>query len=174
MPEVYCPVCKYKNEAGVTECILCGTPLDTASSDKSDNPTTNVMVNAVAIETQPVPPLPQKVRTVPVSGIAIYALESDGPIAVLEDKEFMLGRKVESEKEEPFVDLQQIGGYESGVSRHHGMIRRTESGYEIIDLGSTNGTWVEKEHLIPYRSYPLESGTRIILGRLPLLVFFKR
>jgi hypothetical protein len=174
MAEEYCPVCKYKNEVGVLECILCGTPLENGNGSSSKHATTNVVAAEAAAFPQPVPPILQKSLPVPTQGIAIYALESDTPIAVQEAGEFILGRKMTDELDGPIVDLQQAGGYDHGVSRHHSLIRATDDGYEIVDLGSTNGTWLEKQRLVPGRRYPLESGARIHLGRLALLVIYQK
>jgi pSer/pThr/pTyr-binding forkhead associated (FHA) protein len=54
------------------------------------------------------------------------------------------------------------------------MIRRKGDGYEILDMGSTNGTWLNQYLLLPDKPYPLKSGTQIRLGRLSLLVLFEK
>jgi hypothetical protein len=52
-----------------------------------------------------------------------------------------------------------------GVSRHHAEIRRTEDGFVLHDLGSTNGTMVN-EATIGERE--LEEGDRITIGHTVL------
>jgi FHA domain len=173
MSEEYCPVCKYKNEPGVQNCILCGTPLGAGGGHPTPLETTNIIATPETAFPQAVPPIAQK-HPIPSQGIALYSVQSDNPIALQEEKEFILGRMTESEIEKRFVDLGKFDGYNHGVSRHHCLIRRTEGGYEIIDLGSTNGTWLEKQRLVPNRPYPLENGSRITLGRLPLIVYYQK
>lgn len=49
------------------------------------------------------------------------------------------------------------------VSRHHARLIRTEAGYQIQDLGSTNGTYVEKVRLSE-DLVMLEPGQEVLLG----------
>ncbi|MDK1081459.1 MAG: FHA domain-containing protein, partial [Anaerolineae bacterium] len=73
---------------------------------------------------------------------------------------------------EYLVDLTPLDAINLGISRVHAMIRETKDGYQIIDMESSNGTWLENERLVPKKIYPLESGSRIRLGRLNILVFY--
>ncbi len=50
------------------------------------------------------------------------------------------------------------------VSKRHAEIRRTGRGYEIIDLESTNGTWVNGRLLPPNQASPLTDGAIIRIG----------
>jgi hypothetical protein len=50
---------------------------------------------------------------------------------------------------------------EVAVSRRHARITRREQGYEIVDLGSENGTWVEGRRIQQHR---LRTGERIVIG----------
>ena len=70
------------------------------------------------------------------------------------------------------VDLTDFGAIDNGISRVHALIRKTPRGYQITDLESTNGTWHENQRLIPRKPHSLESGDRIRLGRLNILVFY--
>lgn len=49
------------------------------------------------------------------------------------------------------------------ISRHHAVLRRTASGYEIQDLGSSNGVLVNGARV---QASPLSHGDRITLGQL--------
>jgi DNA-binding SARP family transcriptional activator len=49
-------------------------------------------------------------------------------------------------------------------SRRHAMIRLTGQVHEIIDLDSTNGTWVNAEELGPNQAYQLCPGDDIVIG----------
>ena len=109
---------------------------------------------------------------IPNDGIAIFFAEKTEPFAIRTDQEFILGRKME-ELSEPLLDLSDIDGYEMGVSRRHAMIRQAESGYEIIDLSSTNGTWLNDERLVSKKPYPLASGSRLRLSRIRLFVSYR-
>ena len=53
-----------------------------------------------------------------------------------------------------------------GVSRHHAELRVEDDEVVLVDLGSTNGTFVNGE---PVRRVTLTDGTRITLGRTTLV-----
>jgi len=53
-----------------------------------------------------------------------------------------------------------------GVSRHHAEIRVEDDDVVLVDLGSTNGTFVNGQ---PVRRIALSNGTRVTLGRTTLV-----
>src|SRR5262245_27011101 len=55
---------------------------------------------------------------------------------------------------------------DSEVSRRHAQISHDESGYLLVDLGSSNGSFVNGERLTEHR---LKNGDRVLLGRTLLL-----
>ena len=52
-----------------------------------------------------------------------------------------------------------------GASRQHARIRRTEDGFVLADLGSTNGTLVND---VPIQEHVLDNGDRITIGETVL------
>jgi len=108
---------------------------------------------------------------IPEGGIAIYAAGTSKPFYLQLKKEIVIGRKLE-ETSETFLDLSELDGFNMGLSRRHAMIRRAEVGYEIIDLSSTNGSWLNEERLIPEKPYQLKNGAQVRIGRLRLLVIY--
>ena len=52
------------------------------------------------------------------------------------------------------------------VSRRHAEFRRTEDGYEVVDVGSLNGTYVNRE---PRNSESLSNGDEIQIGKFRLV-----
>ena len=84
-----------------------------------------------------------------------------------------IGRPIEGTLEET-VDLTPYGAFASGVSRRHAMVRRKKNGFEIIDLDSTNGSWLNEKRMTPTKAYPLPSGAMIRLGQLRLQVINRR
>jgi hypothetical protein len=116
----------------------------------------------------------QRALKPPREGIAIYVENFAAPAEVQKESEFILGRKVAEEGTEVVTDLIPFGAEENGVSRRHAKIRRANGGYEVIDLESTNGTWLNYKLLLPNQPYPLQSGGQIRLGRLQLVVMYQR
>lgn len=60
-----------------------------------------------------------------------------------------------------------LGGLEEGsyVSRKHATIEKTDSGWQISDLGSSNGTWIsENGNFNRVETAPLTDGTVFALG----------
>lgn len=58
--------------------------------------------------------------------------------------------------------------HDSEVSRRHAQVSRTEAGFDLIDLGSCNGTYVNSQKIEQQR--PLQNGDRVQLGRT-LMIF---
>ena len=65
----------------------------------------------------------------------------------------------------PDVDLDSFDP-DAKVSRRHARIRRNEDTYTIEDLGSTNGTFVNRgRRLLPGSPHVLNEGDEIIVGK---------
>ncbi|MBC85761.1 MAG: hypothetical protein CL677_01170 [Bdellovibrionaceae bacterium] len=52
------------------------------------------------------------------------------------------------------------------ISRQHFELTQTNEGYYITDLGSSNGTYINKKKLKPHVPTPLESGDRVKIKRV--------
>lgn len=170
-----CSACKRKNEPNAKFCIYCGTTMEhTLVSPAATEP-----IESCEMPESHVPPLIsletiQRALKPPREGIAIYVENFAVPAEVQKEQEFVLGRKISEEQGEVVTDLAPFGAMENGVSRRHAMIRRANGGYEVIDLESTNGTWLNYKLLLPNQPYPLQSGGQIRLGRLQLVVMYQR
>jgi pSer/pThr/pTyr-binding forkhead associated (FHA) protein len=65
----------------------------------------------------------------------------------------------------PDVDLDAFDA-DAKVSRRHARIVRRNGSYFIEDLGSTNGTYVNRgRRLLPGNSQPLNDGDEVIVGK---------
>lgn len=167
--EKFCPVCKNKNDRNAIICIYCGAflaqhPSDSTATAKDGN---DPMAASVVLLKPPVDdPL------IPEDGIAIYAAGTSQPVYLRFDKELIFGRKADDIPDDNLLDLTKLGGYQMGLSRRHAMIRRAEDGYEIMDLSSTNGSWLNDERLVPNKPYRLASGSQLRFGRMRLLILY--
>ncbi|GIK64815.1 MAG: hypothetical protein BroJett018_26090 [Chloroflexota bacterium] len=91
-------------------------------------------------------------------------------------RDLVLGR--ESIGTRPFlpvrrVDLTYYAGYRSGMSRVHCLLRRTSNfRVQIVDMGSTNGTYVNRSHLMPFVPAYVADGDEIQLGQFSVRVYF--
>jgi FHA domain len=164
----FCPVCKKKNAFEAAVCMYCGASLEVLSTDSATTKGTELPTDGTEKAGEEV----FDEAAIPVDGIAFYVDGISEPVFSNSKKEFIMGRKVEETSGELF-DLSKIGGYHLGVSRRHALIRRTSSGYEVMDLSSSNGTWLNDERLIPNKAYPLARGSQLRLARVRLFVLYR-
>lgn len=71
----------------------------------------------------------------------------------------------------PDVDLHAAGGSTQGVSRRHAILRFLNRQWNLVDLGSTNGTYVNDTLVPPNASVVLNDRSRIRLGNIQM--FFR-
>ncbi len=170
--ENVCPVCKTTNTLEALVCGNCGASLGDPSMDAGlETKTTGVqaltpeMISSWSFKEAIAPDAPE-------SGIAIYIDGESNPAYVDTTGSFVLGRKAGT-TEGMLVDLAPFRAYSLGLSRRHVIIRRTADSYEVMDLGSVNGTWLNEERLVPHKSYPLPSGSHLRLGRMKIAVLYR-
>lgn len=87
--------------------------------------------------------------------------------------EFIIGRVSEGQSILPDIDLEPFEGFELGVSRLHARIRVAASEASVVDLGSSNGTRLNNEALMPNQPHPLKHKDLIRLGRMSLQVLIR-
>ncbi len=70
----------------------------------------------------------------------------------------------------PELDLSSYEAQKHGISRRHALLMGTKEGLVLIDLDSTNGTWINEVSLQPGQKYRLRIGDRLEFGTLKLEV----
>jgi pSer/pThr/pTyr-binding forkhead associated (FHA) protein len=91
------------------------------------------------------------------------------PIVVEDFSQLFIGRQVQGTAVLS-LDLTKYRGEERGVSRQHAQVIYEDGVFTLIDLGSTNGTWLNQRRLTPGRPYQLHSDDHVLLGQLSLVV----
>lgn len=165
----FCPICKRYNEPGAIFCVHCGAPFEEAHL----RPVTTTRFGMPESAEPETAAHRWTAQRIPDTGIAFFFLEDQMPFEVLPEGEFLVGRKTE-DVSEPMLDLSGYDAFGHGVSRRHARIRRTPAGYEITDLESTNGTWVNEQRLPPNQPHFLPSGAIVRLGRMRLMVAYRK
>jgi hypothetical protein len=66
------------------------------------------------------------------------------------------------------LDDSDITVPDKSVSRQHARILPTTGGFDVEDLGSTNGTWLNDKQITDRR--PLSNGDQLMIGDIPLRV----
>lgn len=168
--ERICPACRFKNESNATICVNCQTPLGIFI--KGQITTKHLLENTTFLIPSEIDALIINTlikSSIPAKGFAIYVVNNDELILLDEEQtELILGRRTE----DTIGDLINIGAYDTFVSRRHAKVIKGENGYLIMDLGSSNGTWLENQRLIPHRPYPFQSGAHFRFGHIQVLIHY--
>lgn len=88
------------------------------------------------------------------------------PLMIQFKDELLLGRKGTGETGPFVLDLTPYGGSEKGVSRVHAALQRLKNNLFLVDLGSSNGTFVNGQRLTSQQPNMLIEGDEIRLGNL--------
>jgi pSer/pThr/pTyr-binding forkhead associated (FHA) protein len=109
-------------------------------------------------------------RTLVETRAAQLVLEtSDGSkLEVPEKDEIVIGREDPVSEVSPDVDLTGLGGMENGVSRKHAIIHRAGVDYTVEDMGSTNGTYINRKKIQPHSPHTIKPGDELRFGKLSL------
>lgn len=164
---IVCPTCQHNNLDGTVFCSECGTQLS------GENP----------IVTHNIPPgkatfpltdqEPPAYATELDTWASLHLLDS-GQILPLGDRmEFTLGRVSEAQPIMPDIDLTPYQAYASGVSRLHAVLKREGKRVFVMDLGSSNGTYLNGKRLKPNVDQTLNHGDMIALGKLKIQILLK-
>jgi len=172
-----CPNCGQQNRPGVIFCENCGAsligklPLSTKALDATDSEQAALGVDASIL------------TDVKIQGTATFEhgmglrLEVEGsvdPIHFTPRAETIFGRRDPATGDKPDIDLTPFAGYRMGVSRRHAAIRPgDESGLDLWDLGSSNGTFLNGQRLSAHRPYRLRDGDEIRLGQMLIRLYFE-
>ncbi|MCP9494256.1 MAG: FHA domain-containing protein [Pyrinomonadaceae bacterium MAG19_C2-C3] len=107
-----------------------------------------------------------KSSRLPHARLVVVRGESAGKEFFLREDETHIGRWDADGGIFPDVDL-DADDREAKVSRRHARIVRSADGYTIEDLGSTNGTFVNRgRRLLPGQAQPLTDKDEIIVGKM--------
>ena len=112
--------------------------------------------------------IPEQVESKPGNFHAVLTIErgdSPGTEFRLVNDESTIGRWDADNGVFPDIDLDAFDS-DAKVSRRHARIRRSNGSYYIEDLGSTNGTYVNRgRRLLPGNTEILKDGDEVIVGK---------
>ena len=97
-------------------------------------------------------------------------VDSAQVLHLAERNEFTLGRAIEGQPILPDVDLSPFDAFTLGVSRLHAALRIINGEVVVTDLGSSNGTRVNGQKIVPHVDYPINHGDVIALGKLKIQI----
>jgi FHA domain/zinc-ribbon domain len=156
MPDVFCNNCGHRNPLGSNFCSSCGAVLE---SQPPDNTTITFHPTAPADPTEE--ELAVELDQVP-EDLAMLVVKR-GPQA---GSRFALDAQVTTAGRHPdssiFLD-------DITVSRRHAEIERRGDRYSVRDVGSLNGTYVNRERID--EETELENGDEVQIGKFKLVFF---
>ena len=183
---IRCPACQTANIDTSRFCDECGSRLVAAYSAEQPQPPAYVppqplesvsLSSSVTSVGVPLPAIfePENISVLSsdkkgVSGVAHAALtiergDSPGTDFRLVNDESTIGRWDADNGIFPDVDLDAHDS-DAKVSRRHARIVRNNGSYFIEDLGSTNGTYVNRgRRLLPGNAQLLNDGDEVIVGK---------
>jgi hypothetical protein len=159
VPELFCHRCGHRNPGDANFCSGCGAALAVGHEDLTvtigaSDATGEVDARAVEVHID-------DFREAP--GLLVVKRGTEGVAAgatfALGDTITVAGRSSDAPI---FLD-------DVTVSRKHVEFQRNESGYRVVDLGSLNGTYVNRERI---KDVELHNGDEVQIGKFRLLFFF--
>lgn len=167
---ILCPNCQHKELPGALFCSECGTQLvsldilNTRSIQKtpSESLTPQIKIPEAA------PRSAGSLQTEPI--LSLHIIDSGQILHLAERSEFTLGRTIEGQPILPDIDLSPFDAFTLGVSRLHAALRIINREVVVTDLGSSNGTRVNGQKVVPHVDYPINHGDIISLGKLKIQV----
>jgi len=166
---IKCPVCQAEHPENTLFCDECGSYLQGGTQKETDP---LAAAEVTWMEREEAIEVPEEEVLSPVS-LKLSIPDSGRDVELPLTKEVNIGRLDPASASFPDIDLTSDGGLEKGVSRRHAKITRRGNEVFIEDLGSINGTFLNRKKLTPYLPQAMKSGDELQLGKLILRVSFQ-
>lgn len=160
---IVCPDCQHENVTGAVFCAECGAPLDSDLLSKS------ITDDLITKELSRKAPRPEPAAPL-TSWISLHFMNSGKVLPLTSKNEFILGRLTDDSLILPDIDLTPYRASASGVSRLHAVVKRRENKVLVMDLSSSNGTYINGRRIPPDVEEPLRHGDIIMLGALQIQI----
>jgi pSer/pThr/pTyr-binding forkhead associated (FHA) protein len=159
---VYCTRCGYQNPEASRYCAQCGAPLRPGGGHEGSSEQTSV-INIGALDEAP-----EANEAVDSQLGAVDALPAGSALLVVKrgpnaGSRFLLDREVTTAGRHPDSDIFLD---DVTVSRRHVEFRREGSVFTVRDVGSLNGTYVNRERI---DSAALTGGDEVQIGKFRLV-----
>lgn len=166
---IICSNCQYKNVSGAVFCAECGAQLDGVETLV----TQAITDEQIEDELKKRAARPEPVSAPSNSWISLHLMDSGKILPLASRNEFTLGRLSEGQPIMPDIDLTPYQAYASGVSRLHAVVKRDNNRVAVMDLGSSNGTYVNGRRLNPHTEETLSHGDIVALGKLKIQILLR-
>lgn len=166
---ILCSNCQHENISGAMYCAECGVPLDGIQTLTTEAITTE----QIEEELKKKAPRPEPMSAPANSWLSLHLMDSGKILPLASRNEFTLGRLSEGQPIMPDIDLTPYQAYASGVSRLHAVVKRASTQVIVMDLGSSNGTYLNGRRLNPHIEESLSHGDIVALGKLKIQVLLR-
>lgn len=168
---IICPNCHHQEPDGALFCSECGTKLigEDGLSTASIQPTDSQITRSDSEYTTPPPPIPAV-----EAEVSLHIMNTGQILPLIGRDEYTIGRVSEGQSILPDIDLTPYEAYSQGVSRLHATIKIGTGEISVLDLGSSNGTKVNKDRLKPHQELPLNHGDVITLGKFKIQTLIRQ
>lgn len=171
---VQCPNCHNQELSGALFCSECGAGLAETVVSNTQHIERH-QTGILSFQSHPSPPPDSVIRVEKTEiVVSLHLIESGMILKLSGQPEFTLGRIVEGQTVVPDVDLAPYEGYAQGVSRVHAALRLNNQRVFISDLGSSNGTRVNGQKILPNVEFPLNHGDVVSLGKFKMQVLIRK
>lgn len=166
---IICSNCQHENVSGTLFCVECGAQLNGTETLTTQAITQDQIVDDLqkASATSEPPSSPAN------SWLSLHLMDSGKILPLATRNEFTMGRLSEGQPIMPDIDLTPYQAYASGVSRLHAVVKREAERVVIMDLGSSNGTYLNGRRLNPHTEEVLKHGDVVALGKLKIQVLLR-
>ena len=162
MASVFCGQCGLQNPADARFCSRCGTALHAEAEPPASGADQTSTLSIAGLEVDDHEDLAAELLGEPLpSGFALLVVQR-GPTA---GSRYLLDQQVTTAGRSPDSDIFLD---DVTVSRRHAQITRTDEGYVVEDVGSLNGTYLNRERI--ERAF-VGNGDEVQIGKFRLLFF---
>lgn len=170
---IICPNCHHEELPGSLFCSECGAQLVVSETPTTQHIQRNPS-DILAVKPPSQSPSSAQPATTQEAVVSLHMVDSGQMLHLAGQTEFTIGRTAEGQPILPDVDLSPFEAYAQGVSRLHAALKIHNQRVVITDLGSSNGTRVNGQKIVPHVDYPLNHGDMIALGKFAIQVLIKK
>jgi pSer/pThr/pTyr-binding forkhead associated (FHA) protein len=161
MASVFCEQCGHQNPADSHFCARCGAALSPAAEvPTGTDQTTTISLAGLDVDEHDDLVADLLGESLP-AGFALLVVQR-GPNA---GSRFLLDKEVTTAGRHPDSDIFLD---DVTVSRRHAKFTRTDDGFIVADVGSLNGTYLNRERI---EQAPVRNGDEVQVGKFRLLFF---
>jgi pSer/pThr/pTyr-binding forkhead associated (FHA) protein len=160
MPSVYCARCGQASPEGARFCSHCGAPLMRAGTERPGESTSTISLAGTDLaDSETEEPLAESAATEALPAGTALLLVKRGPNA---GSRFLLDSELTTVGRHPGSDIFLD---DVTVSRRHAEFYRHGAGFVVRDVGSLNGTYVNRERI---EETSLNDGDEVQVGKFRL------